>query len=230
MITLPWVGVPSFTNRKIHKITSVAFTTPPGYEHAGEYQTLRHKGQTRTATQGCYECAVGRSTKGERSKNMLVEWSTHVGQRSLKHKKQLWWDSWFHLGLCPLKHWSLGVVGADVTGQKSYGIDSTSTKSEGKYYIETLLMIFVGSLCWIQLAIIGVCLRTDIAHTICSLVSFIAIKRAWGVCFGSHPCISMLLSPYQRFFQKDPRACLVIGYFAFANECKNVTELHVPSV
>lgn len=68
MITLPWVGVPSFPNHKTHKIAS----TPPGYERASEY-TLRHKGQACTATRGHYECAVARGTKGERRENMPGE-------------------------------------------------------------------------------------------------------------------------------------------------------------
>lgn len=107
----------------------------------------------------------------------------------------------------------------------TYGIDGTSTKSERNYYPETNLMTFGGLICGIQLANIGLCLRADTLHIICNLVSLGAVKRARCVrqC-GAHPCIAMLLAPYQRFFRKGPRERLVIGYFAFANECaKKVT-------
>lgn len=101
------------------------------------------------------------------------------------------------------------------TGSSSYGSDGTSTKLERIYYTETLLMMFAGPICGKQLAIIGLCLHPDTSHRICNLVSLGAIKRARCVLQrGAHPCISMLLSPYQSFFRKDPRECLVIGYFA----------------
>lgn len=45
----------------------------PHQDMSTRANTARHKGQTRTATQGCYECAVARGAKRERSKNTLVE-------------------------------------------------------------------------------------------------------------------------------------------------------------
>lgn len=52
-------------------------------------------------------------------------------------------------------------------------------------------MMIVGSVCGIQLAIKGMCLRTDTLHLICNFVSLGAIKRAWCV-QQDRPCISML--------------------------------------
>lgn len=63
------------------------------------------------------------------------------------------------------------------TVSTSYGFDGTSTKLKRKYDTETPLMTFGGSICDIQLAIIGLCLRTDELLLICNLVSLGALNE-----------------------------------------------------